>query len=48
MKAGALAGVDEVVLVGEAKDSTVDAPLVEELASIGILVEDAGSTYVGS
>ena len=43
-----MAGVDEVVLVGEAKDSAVDAPLVEELTGIGVLVEDVGSTYVGS
>lgn len=43
-----MAGVDEVVLVREAKDGAVDAPLVEELAGVGVLVEDVGSTCVGS
>ena len=41
-----MAGVDEVVLVREAKDSAIDAPLVKELAGVGVFVEDVGSTYV--
>lgn len=43
-----MAGVDEVVLVGEAKHSAIDTPFVEELAGIGIFVEDIGSAYVES
>ena len=48
LETGTLAGVDEVVLVGEAKDSAVNAPLVEELTGIGVLVEDVGSTCIDS
>jgi hypothetical protein len=43
-----LAGVYEVVLVREAKDSAVDAPFVEELACISVLVEYVGSAYSDS
>jgi hypothetical protein len=46
LEAGALAGVDKVVLVREAKDSAIDAPLVEELAGVGVFVEYVGSACV--
>ena len=43
-----MAGVDEVVLVWEAEDGAVDAPFVEELAGVGVLVEDVGAACIGS
>jgi len=48
LQTSALARVDEVVLVWETEDGAVDAPFVEELAGVGVFVEDVGSTYVGS